>query len=147
MSALGMYQVPLAWTTRELMQMGAAIGLFLGIISAAFLVARAFGDLRRAESRLNFATGAFVELLNTRFNEWGLTLAERDVAIFAIKGLSVQDIAQLRATSEGTVKAQTGAIYRKAGVTGRPQLLSVFIEDLMGGVMPKDFPVSSIAAK
>jgi DNA-binding CsgD family transcriptional regulator len=53
------------------------------------------------------------------------------VALFAIKGLSTQEIAVLRATSEGTVKAQTNAIYRKAGVSGRSQLLSVFIEDLM----------------
>jgi len=37
----------------------------------------------------------------------------------------------LRETSEGTVKAQTNAIYRKAQVTGRPQLLSLFIDDLM----------------
>jgi hypothetical protein len=29
------------------------------------------------------------------------------------------------------VKAQTNAIYRKAGVTGRSQLLSLFIDDLM----------------
>ena len=38
----------------------------------------------------------------------------------------------MRGTSEGTVKAQTNAIYRKAGVTGRPQLLSLFIDELMG---------------
>lgn len=62
----------------------------------------------------------------------GLTGAERDVAMFAIKGMNVQEIANLRATSEGTVKAQTAAIYRKAGVTGRPQLLSLFIDDMMG---------------
>ena len=31
------------------------------------------------------------------------------------------------------VKAQTAAIYRKANVTGRPQLLSLFIDDMMGG--------------
>ena len=53
------------------------------------------------------------------------------MALFAIKGLSLADIASLRKTSEGTVKAQTNAIYRKAGVTGRPQLLSLFIEDLL----------------
>ena len=29
------------------------------------------------------------------------------------------------------MKAQTNAIYRKAGVSGRPQLLSLFIDDLM----------------
>ena len=48
----------------------------------------------------------------------------------------VKEIAGLRNTSEGTVKAQTNAIYRKAGVTGRPQLLSLFIEDLMRDDVP-----------
>ena len=71
-------------------------------------------------------------MLNTRFDQWGLTQAEREVALFAIKGLSVQEMARLRATSEGTIKAQTASIYRKANVTGRPQLLSLIIEDLMG---------------
>ena len=52
--------------------------------------------------------------------------------MFAIKGMSLQEIAALRDTSEGTVKAQTNAIYRKAGVKGRAQLLSLFVEDLMG---------------
>jgi len=70
--------------------------------------------------------------LQERFAEWELTPAEKDVALFSIKGLSTADIAGLRSTSEGTVKAQTNAIYRKAGVSGRPQLLSLFIDELMG---------------
>jgi len=49
----------------------------------------------------------------------------------------------LRSTSEGTVKAQTNAIYRKAGVTGRPQLLSLFIEDLMAGPVGPVKPASA----
>ena len=85
----------------------------------------------RAEERLRRASGVFMDLLEERFTEWGLTKAERDVALFAIKGMSTAEIAVLRATSEGTVKAQTNAIYRKAGVTGRSQLLSLFIDDLM----------------
>ena len=76
------------------------------------------------------------------FASWGLTPAEQDVALFAIKGLATAEIAVLRATSEGTVKAQTNAIYRKAGVTGRPQLLSLFIEDMMvDPVMQVDKPL------
>ncbi|SIO31812.1 regulatory protein, luxR family [Vannielia litorea] len=67
-----------------------------------------------------------------------LTPAERDVALFAMKGVSTAEIAVLRNTSEGTVKARTAAIYRKAGVTGRPQLMSHFIEDLMGGPLGAD---------
>ena len=55
----------------------------------------------------------------------------KKVGAVVAQGRPVAEIAVLRQTSEGTVKAQTNAIYRKAGVSGRSQLLSVFIEDLM----------------
>ncbi|MEM6372014.1 MAG: LuxR C-terminal-related transcriptional regulator [Pseudomonadota bacterium] len=74
-----------------------------------------------------------MELLEDKFETWGLTSAERDVALFAIKGLSTQEIARARQTSEGTIKAQTNAIYRNAGVSGRSQLMSLFIDDLIDG--------------
>jgi DNA-binding CsgD family transcriptional regulator len=138
-SIFGFYPVPLAWTTRELMEMGAGVGLLLGVVFGTILVFRSFKELRSAEVRLTRASSAFMDMLTARFDEWGLTGAERDVAMFAIKGLNVQEIAALRATSEGTVKAQTAAIYRKAGVTGRPQLLSLFIDDMIGN--PKAEPV------
>ncbi|KMW59896.1 Transcriptional regulator, LuxR family [Candidatus Rhodobacter oscarellae] len=122
---------PISWQTRELMEIGAAIGLLMGLAMGGLVLYRAHRRSNRVEAQLRVASGAFAELLNERFAEWGLTKAERDVALFAIKGLSLQEIAQMRNTSEGTVKAQTNAIYRKAGVNGRPQLLSVFIEDLL----------------
>lgn len=133
LTAAGVYSAPMSWSMRELIEMGAALGLVLGMVLGGLLVARSVRDLHRAEARLERASTAFIDLLNSRFNEWGLTGAERDVALFAIKGLSVQEMARLRETSEGTIKAQTAAIYRKANVTGRPQLLSLVIEDMMGG--------------
>ena len=138
-SVLGLRSVPLAWELRELLEIGAALGLVLGLILGALVLRRSFRDRRVAEERLRRASGAFMDLLEERFVEWGLTPAERDVALFSIKGMSTAEIAALRGTSEGTIKAQTNAIYRKAGVTGRPQLLSLFIEDLMrddGAVRP-----------
>ncbi|KZZ23179.1 hypothetical protein A3753_31660 [Sulfitobacter sp. HI0082] len=51
--------------------------------------------------------------------------------MFLIIGLSMRDIAKMGGKLESTIKAQTNAIYRKAGVTGRTQLLSTFIEGLM----------------
>ena len=86
-----------------------------------------------AEEALRRARSAFRDVLEERFEDWSLTPAERDVALFAIKGFSTQDMALLRGVSEGTIKAQTAAIYRKAGVTGRPQLLSLFIDELVEG--------------
>ncbi len=130
-SLFGIWSAPLSWEMRELMEMGAAFGLLLGLILGAYALWRVHKERNVAQERLRRASGAFADLLEERFTEWVLTPAERDVALFAIKGLSTADIAGLRETSEGTVKAQTNAIYRKAGVTGRSQLLSVFIEDLM----------------
>jgi DNA-binding CsgD family transcriptional regulator len=130
-SVLGIRTTPISWEVRELLEIGAAIGLVLGVVVGGLMLRRALRDRNRAEERLRRASGEFMVLLEERFQEWGLTPSERDVALFAIKGMSTAEIATLRATSEGTVKAQTNAIYRKAGVSGRPQLLSLFIDDLM----------------
>jgi len=86
---------------------------------------------RRVEAQLRVASGAFLDLLEEHFESWGLTPSERDVALLMIKGLPIADVAALRNTREGTVKAQCNAIYSKAGVSGRQQLLSLFIEELM----------------
>ena len=85
----------------------------------------------RVEEQLRAASGAFGDLLEEHFNDWGLTDAEREVAIMAIKGLSMAEIAAVRETADGTVKAQCNRIYKKAGVSGRQQLLSLFVEELM----------------
>ncbi len=130
-SVLGIPYQPLDWAFVELIEIGAAVGLILGVVLGGFALRESFRRTRRAEEALRRASTAFMEVLEERFTDWGLTPAERDVALFAIKGMSTQEIATLRSTSEGTVKAQTNAIYRKAGVTGRPQLLSLFIDDLM----------------
>ena len=135
-SVLGLRTVPIARQTRELLEIGAALGLILGLALGALALRRSIRQQRAAEERLRRASIAFRDLLEERFSAWGLTPAERDVALFAIKGLSIPEIARLRATSDGTVKAQTAAIYRKAGVNGRPQLLSLFIEDLMDDAPP-----------
>lgn len=135
-SVLGIRTSPVSWEFRELMEIGSAVGLILGVILGAVLLRQALVERNRAEERLRRASGAFMDLLQERFEAWGLTPSERDVALFAIKGMSTAEIAGLRSTSEGTVKAQTNAIYRKAGVTGRPQLLSLFIDDLMSDTGP-----------
>ncbi len=138
-SVLGIRSTPISWEMREAMEIGASLGLILGVVVGGLMLRWALKERHHAQEQLRRASGAFADLLEERFKEWGLTPSERDVALFAIKGMSTAEIAQLRSTSEGTVKAQTNAIYRKAGVTGRSQLLSLFIEDLMrddGSIRP-----------
>lgn len=107
------------------------------VIEARFLMQM----LRRtqlAADSLRVAAGAFWEVLEDRFAGWGLTPAEREVAAFTVKGLSVAEVAALRGAAEGTVKAQLGAVYRKAGVTGRHQLVTLLIEDLLAEPLPAE---------
>lgn len=130
-TVLGIRSQPISWQIHEFIEIGAALGLVLGVLFGALALKTSLSRTRQAEDALKRAKGAFHDVMYQRFEDWSLTPAERDVALFAIKGFSTSDIAGLREVSEGTVKAQTNAIYRKAGVTGRPQLLSLFIEDLM----------------
>ena len=123
---------PIAWQYRELIEMGAAVSLVAGLIFGGIFLYRAASRQRHAESQLRLASGAFMELVEEEFQAWGLTKSERDVGLFLLKGVPVKEIAAMRKTSVGTVKAQTSAIYRKAGVSGRAELLSLFIEELLG---------------
>lgn len=122
---------PISWRLYELIEIGAALGLLLGVGFGWVVLRRTMTRNEQVEDQLRLASGAFMDVLEERFATWELTPAERDVALFAIKGMSTQEIAGLRDVSEGTIKAQTNAIYRKAGVSGRTQLLSLFIDDLM----------------
>jgi DNA-binding NarL/FixJ family response regulator len=69
--------------------------------------------------------------IDAQFDKWGLTPAERDVALLQLKGLRHKEIAELRQTSERTVRQQALAIYRKAGLGGRTDLAAFFLEDLL----------------
>ncbi len=139
--------VILDWRLHESIEILAALGLILGVVSSAMLLRRALRAQALAEARLKLASAAFHELVEMHFTRWGLTPAERDVGLFAVKGLSLDEIAALRGTSAGTVKAQTAAIYRKAGVSGRAQLLSVFIEELMDRGAPSEPPAAEAEAE
>ena len=108
----------------------AVLCLWLGV----YLGARQLWELRArnqvVEDQLKTARGAFHDLMMERFSDWQLTPSERDVALLILKGMTTAEVAALRGAAEGTVKSQSSAIYRKAGVANRAQLISSFIEEL-----------------
>lgn len=130
MEDFGEGNVPLLHLTPEIL---ATVGLIVGLI---FEVRSLMALLRRQahmEKSLGVAAGALAELMEDYFRDWALTPSEADVAAFTIKGYSIAEIATLRGSAEGTVKTHLNAIYRKAGVQGRGQLVSLLIEDLLNG--------------
>ena len=106
------------------------------VISVLFEIGYLLRLLRRKahlEESLDAARAAVHEVIEAHFDAWGLTAAERDVATFLVKGFSTSEIARLRGSAEGTVKAHLHAIYRKSGARNRAEVMSVLIESLMGG--------------
>jgi len=69
--------------------------------------------------------------IQSQFDRWTLTRAERDVALLLLKGFSHREIAQLSERSERTIRQHSGAVYQKSGLTGRAELAAFFLEDLL----------------
>lgn len=88
----------------------------------------------KVERELDAASGAFQDVIEHYFRTWDLTAAECDVALLSIKGVSITDIAAMRHTRPGTIRAQNAAIYRKSGVSSRAELLAVMVEELIEGL-------------
>ena len=95
-------------------------------------VARIQGQRWRSEART--LLNGLGEAIDGQFSRWNLTEAEREVALLLLKGLSLKEIAAVRATSERTIRAQARSLYGKAGLTGRAALSAFFLEDLLAPI-------------
>lgn len=95
-------------------------------------VARMQGERWRSEART--LLNGLGEAIDAQFSRWNLTEAEREVALLLLKGLSLKEIAAVRASTERTVRAQARSLYSKAGLTGRAALSAFFLEDLLAPI-------------
>jgi len=69
--------------------------------------------------------------VDRQFSDWRLTPAERETALYLLKGFSLQQIARLSDRSERTVRQHAVAVYRKSGLAGRAELAGYFLGDLL----------------
>ena len=121
------------WGFHILTEVVIALALVTGVVLGAWQMRQMIEQARRDAVTLTLARGAFAEIIAARFVQWGLTAAESEVALFALKGCETAEIAALRGVAEGTVRAQLTAIYTKAGVSSRHALASLFLDDLIAG--------------
>jgi DNA-binding CsgD family transcriptional regulator len=95
-------------------------------------VARVQGQRWRSEARV--LLNGLGDAIDAQFSRWKLTEAEREVALLLLKGLSLKEVATVRATNERTVRTQARALYAKAGLSGRAALSAFFLEDLLAPI-------------
>lgn len=100
-------------------------------ISVASDLARAESEAARWRAEAADVLRGLRAAIDQQFGRWELTSAEREIGFYLLNGLSLKAIADLRGTSERTVRQQALAIYRKSGLGGRAELAAFFLEDLL----------------
>lgn len=86
-----------------------------------------------AEAWRRKATAAiegFALAIDDEFTRWGLTPAEREVALALLEGMGHKQIAGASGRSERTVRQHAVAVYDKSGLGGRAELAAYFLRGL-----------------
>lgn len=124
-------QIGKGFSMEIVMECLVAFALLGGVVVSTRYIGRLSRELQWKDQSLAKARGALAEHIMLRFSEWRLTPGEGEVALFALKGCEVAEIARLRGAAAGTVRSQLSQIYAKAGVSSQAMLTSLFIEDLL----------------
>ena len=85
-----------------------------------------FGQSHKGHKRAEFD-----QTIDAQLSNWNLSVSEKEVAFLLLKGMSLKELAEIRKTTEKTARAQSIAIYSKAGLAGRSELSAFFLEDLL----------------
>jgi DNA-binding CsgD family transcriptional regulator len=101
-------------------------------------LATAQAEARRWEQETRATLTGLGHAISRQFDRWGLSTAEREIAVLLLKGLRHKEIAASRGTSERTVRQQAFTVYRKAGFTSRTELAAFFLDPaLVPAVQPE----------
>lgn len=109
----------------------ATIALICGVVLGSFEIYRISQYATNADKAIQDMKASFSSLVLTRFQEWSLTSTESEVALLLLKGFDVAEIAELRNTATGTVRAQLSHIYGKSSHPNRGRFVSSFLDNLI----------------
>ena len=88
-------------------------------------------EAQRFREEAHEALRGLGEAIDRQFTRWNLSPAEREIGLLLLKGLSHKEIADVRSTTETTIRQQALAVYRKSGIRSRTELSAFFLEDLL----------------
>jgi DNA-binding CsgD family transcriptional regulator len=117
---------------------GTAVFLWMAGHQSAKTLERTRGALGERQAELEewrgrtrrFLQGLGAEI-DGQLKKWELSPAEREAALFLLKGYSTKEIALHLGKSERTVRQHCSAVYKKSGLAGRAELSAFFLEDLL----------------
>lgn len=81
--------------------------------------------------------------IDAQFDTWQFTPAEKEIASLILKGCSHKQIADLRRSSDSTVRQQAQAIYRKSGLENRSELAAYFLDAILHSATDEPAPANN----
>lgn len=114
-----------------------ALALAFGAFVVGQALFRSLRLVRLQQSALAVASAEFHVVMEDQFDRWKLSKAEKEIALLSLQGKDIEEIAALRGSAAGTVRAQLAKIYGKSGVSNRSQLSAVFVERLISAKSPQ----------
>lgn len=69
--------------------------------------------------------------IDAQFDTWRFTPAEKEIASLILKGCSHKQIAEMRRSSDSTVRQHAQSIYRKSGLESRSELAAYFLDAIL----------------
>jgi DNA-binding CsgD family transcriptional regulator len=88
-------------------------------------------EQKNFQKKISHLSTEFLINIDDQFDKWEFTRAEKEIALLLIKGLAMKEIADIRQSSENTVRQQASQIYRKSSLAGRMELSAFFLDDLL----------------
>ena len=88
-------------------------------------------DLSHYKDQTRDLSQGIAEKIQAQLDSWQLTKSEKDIALFLLKGLTIREIAEIRNTSEKTIKQHCTNLYSKSNLSGRSELSAFFLEDIL----------------
>lgn len=83
------------------------------------------------QKKISHLSTEFLLNIDEQFNLWSFSKAEKEIALLLIKGLAMKEIADIRGSTESTVRQQASQIYKKSSLNGRMELSAFFLDDLL----------------
>ena len=92
-----------SWIEHDKIELFSTVTLALSLVVIGLQIVRLLKAHRQARDVVEVASGELLAVIMRHFEDWKLSASEREVALLLIKGLSTQEIADLRQTKIGTV--------------------------------------------
>lgn len=90
----------------------------------------AMSEVRELREKQQALSKALNERTQKLYEAWVLSRSEKEIADLLLSSRSLRQISEHRFTSEGTVKNQVRAIYKKAQVKNRTEFMAAMLDNL-----------------